>query len=179
MESRASVIRNSHGRPEKMVVVSRDVTERKFAQEALRLSDAGFRTVVEDAPYGIYRSDDQGQLLRVNPALQKMLGYETALELLKVNLQREIFRAPAEFTKLIQVLNTGEYSEDVEAEWKRKDGAPITVKCNGRRLGGEGNGSIFFEMFVEDVTDKRILERQVRMAGKNGSHWQAVRRDCA
>jgi len=166
MESRASVIRNSQGRAEKMVVVSRDITERKFAQEALRLSDAGFRTVVEDAPYGIYRTDDQGQLLRVNPALQKMLGYDTALELLQVNLQREIFHSPAEFTKLIQVLNTGEYCKDVEAEWKRKDGAPITVKCNGRRLGGESDDSIFFEMFVEDVTDKRILERQVRMAGK-------------
>jgi two-component system cell cycle sensor histidine kinase/response regulator CckA len=166
MESRASVIRNSHGRPKKMVVVSRDITERKFAQEALRLSDAGFRTVVEDAPYGIYRTDDQGQLLRVNPALQKMLGYETALELLRVNPQREIFRAPAEFTKLIQVLNTGEYCKDVEAEWKTKNGTPITVKRNGRRLGGEDDGSIFFEMFVEDVTDKRILERQVRMAGK-------------
>ncbi len=166
LESTASVITNSRGVAEKMVIVNRDITERKFAQEALRLADAGFRTVVEDAPYGIYRTNEEGRLLRVNPALQKMLGYETSLDLLKANLQLEIFRFPTEFTKLIERLHGGDECKDVEAEWKQKDGTPITVKCNGRRLTSEEDNEIFFEMFVEDITDKRILEKQLRMAGK-------------
>ncbi len=56
LESTSSVIRNAKGEPEKLVIVNRDVTERKKAEEALRRSEAGFRSVVEDAPYGIYRT---------------------------------------------------------------------------------------------------------------------------
>jgi two-component system cell cycle sensor histidine kinase/response regulator CckA len=166
LESTASVIRNSQGKPEKLVIVNRDITERKLGQEALRLADAGFRSIVEDAPYGIYRTNSEGQLLRVNPALQKMLGYDSAADLLKANLRLEIFRFSSEFSKLNDLLNRAEDFKDVEAEWKRKDGTPITVKCNGRRLADNDGQSVFFEMFVEDVTDKRILERQLRMAGK-------------
>jgi PAS domain S-box-containing protein len=82
LESTSSVIRNAKGEPEKLVVVNRDVTERKKAEEALRRSETDFRSLIEDAPYGIYRATMTGQLLQVNPALQKMLGYGSASDLL-------------------------------------------------------------------------------------------------
>ena len=82
LESTSNVIRDEKGDPEKLVIVNRDVTERKRAEEALRRSEAGFRSVVQDAPYGIYRASAAGRFLQVNPALQKMLGYELIEELL-------------------------------------------------------------------------------------------------
>src|SRR5260370_39459433 len=81
LESVASVIRNEKGEPEKLVIVNRDITERKKAQEALSRSEASFRSLVEGAPYGIYRATMTGQFLEVNPAFQRMLGYESAKEL--------------------------------------------------------------------------------------------------
>src|ERR1700726_130772 len=75
LESTASVIRNSKGDPENLVIVHRDVTERKRSAEALRRSEAGFRSVVEDAPYGISRASLSGELVLVNPVLEKMLGW--------------------------------------------------------------------------------------------------------
>jgi PAS domain S-box-containing protein len=86
LESTSSVIRNAKGEPEKLVIVNRDTTERKRAEEALRRSEADFRSVVEDAPYGIYRASATGRLMQVNPALRKMLGYEQELELLGKDL---------------------------------------------------------------------------------------------
>jgi two-component system cell cycle sensor histidine kinase/response regulator CckA len=166
MESTASVICDARGVAEKLVIVNRDITERKLSQEALRLSDAEFRSAVEDAPYGIYRADIAGRLLRVNPALQKMLGYSSPDELLKASLNRDIFRDPAEFEKFQSFLNRFEDCKDVEVEWKQKDGAPITVRCSGRRIFSAEAQPSCFEMFAEDITEKRILERQLRMAGK-------------
>jgi PAS domain S-box-containing protein len=81
LESTSSVIHNVNGEPEKLVIVNRDITERKRAEEALRRSEADFRSVVEDAPYGIYRATMTGRFLQVNPALQKMLGYEQRQDL--------------------------------------------------------------------------------------------------
>ena len=166
LESTSSVIRNDKGDPEKLVIVNRDVTERKRAEEALRRSEAGFRSAVEDAPYGIYRASTAGRFLQVNPALQKMLGYDSTEELLGKDLTSEIFRNPGEYQRLIEHLIRTEEIKDVEMEWKRKDGTPITVHCTGRRVNDENGAIAYFDALAEDVTEKRILERQLRMAQK-------------
>jgi len=146
--------------------VNRDVTERKRAEEALRRSEAGFRSLVEDAPYGIYRASTAGRFLQVNPALERMLGYDLTEELLSKDLSSEIFRSPGEYQRLIEHLMRTEEIKDVEMEWKRKDGTPITVHCSGRRVNDENGAIAYFDALAEDVTEKRILERQLRMAQK-------------
>jgi len=166
LESTSSVIRNARGEPEKLVIVNRDVTERKRAEEALRLSEADFRSVIQDAPYGICRASIAGRFLQVNPALLKMLGYETEEELLQRDLATDIFRQSAEFHRLIEFFTPSVEIKDIEIEWKRKDGTPITVRCSGRRINDENGVPAYFEVFAEDVTERRVLERQLRMAQK-------------
>ena len=166
LESTSSVIRNANGDPEKLVIVNRNITERKRAEEALQRSEAGFRSVVEDAPYGIYRASTSGRFLQVNPALQKMLGYELGAELLRKNLASEIFRHTGDYRRLSEILTGTEEVKDVELEWKRQDGTPITVRCSGRRINDENGVLAYFEVFTEDVTEKRVLERQLRTAQK-------------
>jgi PAS domain S-box-containing protein len=95
LESTSSVIRDEKGEPEKLVIVNRDVTERKKAEEALRRLETGFKSVVEDAPYGIYRASTTGRFQQVNPALQRMLGYELREDLCGRDLPTEIFATPA------------------------------------------------------------------------------------
>jgi two-component system, cell cycle sensor histidine kinase and response regulator CckA len=166
LESTASVISSTGGVPDRLVIVSRDITDRKKAIEALRVSEASFRSLVEDAPYGIYQADDEGCFLRVNPALQRMLGYSTSDELLDVNLEKEIFRRLDDFRTMQQTLYSFDEFKDLEIEWRKKDGTPITVRCTGRRVKEENGTSALHEVFAEDVTDKRILEGRLRMAGK-------------
>ena len=165
LESTASVIRNPKGEPQHLVIVNRDVTERKLAAEALRRSEASFRSVVEDAPYGIYRASLSGELVLVNPALQKILGYASQTELLQVNLA-QIYRNPSDHQKVNELLLQQGSFIDVEVEWKRKDGSPITVRSSGWPIKDENGRVAFLELFAEDVTERRALERQLRMAQK-------------
>lgn len=166
LESTSSVIRNEKGLPEKLVLVNRDVTRRKETEEALRRSEADFRSVVEYAPHGIYRANLQGRLVQVNPSLQKMLGYETAQELIDKDLATDIFRSPSEYKRLTDLLVRKTEIKDVETEWKKKPGTPITVRCSGRRVDHEDGTPAYVQVFVEDVTEKRTLEGQLRMAQK-------------
>jgi len=166
LESNASVIRSSGREPERFVIVNRDITERKEAAESLRLTESGFRSMIEDAPYGIFRAAVDGTLLRANPALQRILGYEEIHELLKANLERDIFQTAADFHGLRELLDSGNEFKDVEVELKRKDGKPITARCTGRRTTSEHYSVPCFDVFAEDITERRILERQLRMAGK-------------
>ncbi|HET7210070.1 MAG TPA: PAS domain S-box protein [Terriglobales bacterium] len=166
LESTASVIRSPSGAPGRLVIVNRDVTQRKEAEESLRVSESGFRSMIEDAPYGIYRASADGKLLRANPALQKMLGYEKLDELLNASLPADVFRNPPDFNGLTELLQGANEFKDVEVELKRRDGAPITVRCTGRKVKEEHESVPCFDVFAEDVTERRILERQLRMAGK-------------
>jgi len=166
LESTASVIRSPSGESGRLGIVNRDITERKEAEESLRLSESSFRSMIEDAPYGIYRADIDGKLLRANPALQKILGYEKLDELVNISLPKDIFRNPSGFNGLKELLESASEFKDVEVELKRKDGAPITVRCTGRKVKEEHQGKPCFDVFADDVTERRILERQLQMAGK-------------
>ncbi|MGB7846417.1 MAG: PAS domain S-box protein [Candidatus Acidiferrum sp.] len=166
LESTSSVIRTAKGEPDMLVIVNRDISVRKQAEEALRLSEMSFRSVVEGAPYGILRASVDGHLLRVNSALREMLGYKASTELLDVTLGEHVFRSPADFQNLFKLLGDVEEFKDVEMEWKRKDESPITVRCSGRRVKGGDEDLTYYEVFVEDITERRVLERQLRMAAK-------------
>jgi two-component system, cell cycle sensor histidine kinase and response regulator CckA len=165
LESTASVIRSPAGEPQKLVIVNRDITERKKAAESLRQSESGFRSMVEDAPYGIFRCRSDGKLVSANPAFQRMLGYENQEALLQRNLAEEVFSSASEFHKLKNLLDDGQEFKDVAVELKRRDGAQITLRCRGRSM-KDHEGSSSFDVFAEDVTEKRILERQLQMAAK-------------
>ena len=166
LESVASVIRNENGEPEKLVIVNRDITERKKVQEALVRSEVSFRSLVEGAPHGIYRATTTGQFLQVNPALQRMLGYESAQELFKADLATQVFRNIADYQRMNESLAKSNELKDIELGWKRSDGEPIVVRCSGHRVDVKDGGPGYFEVFAEDVTEKRTLERQLRMAQK-------------
>lgn len=166
LESTASVIRNSNGPPEKLVIVNRDVTKRKHAEEALRQSESSFGALFQGAPYGIYRARVAGELLEVNPALQKMLGYESERELLQANLANDIYRDPAEYQRLNELLLGVEDFKDVENDWKRKDGTPLKVRCSGRPVRNESGAVEYLDVFAEDISERRVLERQLQMAQK-------------
>lgn len=130
------------------------------------LSESAFRTLIQNAPFGVYRSSVEGRLLLVNPALVDILGYDSAEELLTKNLERDIYLNPS-----VRRRSVGEYWHnkhywDFEADWKRKDGSIIKVRLTGRAYPATKDHPLYFELFVEDITDRSELERQLVQAQK-------------
>jgi two-component system, cell cycle sensor histidine kinase and response regulator CckA len=130
------------------------------------LSESAFRTLIQNAPFGVYRSNVEGRLLLVNPALVDILGYASAEELLSKNLERDIYLNPS-----VRRRSVGEYWHnkhywDFEADWKRKDGSIIKVRLTGRAYPATQDHPLYFELFVEDITDRSELERQLLQAQK-------------
>jgi PAS domain S-box-containing protein len=164
-EYRNTVVREPDREPY-VLAHARDATERQLAEEALRRSERSYRTLVERATYGIYRSTPEGKLLAVNPALVRMLGYGSEAELLVVDLARDVYQNPEERRRLIETHASAPYVEGVEADWKRKDGSPLRVRLSGTTVRGETGALEAFEMIVEDVTERHTLEAQLRQAQK-------------
>ena len=60
-----------------------EIVERKRAEDALKVSERKYRTIIEHAPFGISRSTRDGKLLSANPAMAGILKYDSPEELLE------------------------------------------------------------------------------------------------
>jgi PAS domain S-box-containing protein len=140
--------------------------ERQHYAEALTQLEGDYRLLVERAPYGIFRSTRDGRLLMVNPALVRMLGYASEAELLKANLNTDIYVRRADRENVITLHSNGDRTVDTELEWKRKDGRQIRVRAHGRAIGDKTEAMNYFEVIIEDITERKLLENQARRAQK-------------
>ncbi len=142
-----------------------DIGERKRAEAALRRSEARYRGLVNNSTYGIYWVTIDGKLLDTNPALARMLGYDSVADLLTVGLSRELYVHPSDRDKIhAEYLKAGRVHSTVE--WKRKDSKPITVRLNGWQATDPERGKPCVEVIVEDVTEHIALEKQLVQAQK-------------
>jgi len=146
--------------------ILRDITERKLAEEELQRSEETYRALVNHAIHGIYRSSLNGQFLAVNPALVKMLRYQSEEELLRINMERDLYTDPTERSRLVEQFRREKAIMGVDVHWKRRDGERIVVRLSGRPVYGDGGELAGFEMIAEDVSDRRALETQLRQAQK-------------
>ncbi|HYM07420.1 MAG TPA: ATP-binding protein [Terriglobales bacterium] len=136
----------------------------RSAQEGLRRSEINFRSLVTHAPYGVCRCSSDGILLDVNPALVAMLGYSSGKNLVGRNLAN-LYSDSQQWFSLADSLRLLEKFQGLPADWLRDDRTVVSVRLSGRAFRDERN-TVFFELFAEDVTERRALEQQLRQAQK-------------
>ncbi|HXF96088.1 MAG TPA: PAS domain S-box protein [Gemmatimonadales bacterium] len=163
VEASIQLVHGPMGEPVGFRGIVRDVTQRQRIEQALRESEVHYRSLVEHAPFGIYRTTVEGGFVAVNPALVEMLGYDSADELLAADLAADIYLDPSERARRIGDYRRTQSLRNVETRWKRKDGTPIWVRLNGRGVWDAEGNLEGFEVIVEDVTERRALEDQLRL----------------
>ncbi|PYX46102.1 MAG: hybrid sensor histidine kinase/response regulator [Acidobacteria bacterium] len=136
----------------------------RASQESLRRSELNFRSLVTNAPYGICRCDSKGKILDANPAFLELLGHTSVDEL----IGRHIFALYADNDKwfdLADFLRSSDPFKGLTAEWKRKNNTTTVVRVSGRSVENDGEGLVF-ELFAEDITERRALEQQLQQSQK-------------
>lgn len=86
---------------------------------------------IDRSPIGMYRGDQGGRLYYVNRALVRMLGYDSAEELLTKNLADDVYADPAQRTQLFTTCSADGRIEGTRVGWRTKQGATIVVEIWG------------------------------------------------
>jgi len=95
-----------------------------------------------------------------------MLGYESSAELISADLPATPYRHLEDRSRIIeQCLQSGRV-DGVEVEWRREDGSFITVQFSGRAVVDQSGGMEEVEFIVEDVTERRAMEKHLRQVHK-------------
>jgi PAS domain S-box-containing protein len=158
----ATALTDASGRVTSVLGVTRDITERKRAEVALRESEERHRSLFDQSPIGIYRTTPDGRILAANGALLLALGYASLEELTARNLDLDGYEPTyprQEFKERIE--RDGEVI-GFESAWLKKDGQVLGVRESARVVRDQDGKTLYYEGTIEDVTAQRRGEEERR-----------------
>ncbi len=139
--------------------IARDITERKQVEDALRESEERFKGLFDDAVLGLYRTTPDGKILMANPAMCRMLGYDSFKELQKRNLEEDGFNPGYPRERFKKEIEAKGVIIGLEASWDLRGGGRIFVSESARAIKDDSGRVLYYEGSVEDITERhRALE---------------------
>ncbi|WNZ21922.1 PAS domain S-box protein [Leptolyngbya sp. NK1-12] len=147
-----------------ILIMVRDITDRKQAEEALRIAEENYRSIFENALEGIFQSTPDGRYINVNPALAKIYGYDSPGEMLEsvTDIGKQLYVDPekrAEFRALLAAQDT---VKDFEYRCYCKDGSIIWTQVDARAVKDNSGQILYYEGIVQDITERKRREDELK-----------------
>lgn len=145
------------------IVIFRDISERKLAEEALRMSEEKFRIIAEQSPNMIF-INRSGRIVYANKLCEKTMGYKRS-EFYSSEFDYLSLIAP-ESLKLVQSFYSrhaeGKDSPPYECTLINKQGKRIEVIISARPVEYEGERAILG--IVTDISERKRMEERLRLS---------------
>ena len=139
-----------------IVITARDISERKKAEEAVRLSEGKFRNIFETMTIGYYRTTLNGNFLDINPACLRIFGYdsiEDAKQILGDN-SRKVYADPEEWIRIRKNFSDGAAPETYTVRLLKKDGTKFFGNISLRQVNSSDGTPLHIEGLIEDITER-------------------------
>ena len=161
-ELSASVIKDSSGKPTGFVAITKDITERKKAEKALKESEKKYRELVDLLPQIVFEFDERGNFTFANRKGFESFGYtledfEKGVNVLQMFIPEDRERAK----KNVQRKLSGEKFSGTEYTALRKDGSTFPVMIYSSPIIRE-NKPVGLRGIVVDITERKKAEERIR-----------------
>jgi PAS domain S-box-containing protein len=142
------------------VGVVRDITDRKIEEEKIKESEANYRNIYDNAIEGMYRTSLEGKNLQANKSLARILGYDSPEDVVNniTDSASQAWLNPTDRKKYAALLNKYGIIRNFECQLKRLDGEIIWVSLNAKLICNEKGEKLYYEGFLEDITDRKNKE---------------------
>ncbi len=159
--SRWALQRDAYGTPLKILKIKNNITERKFAEAALRESEERFRSAFDYATIGMALVGLDGGWLKVNHSLCEIVGYSEA-ELLGTTFQAIAHSddLDAAFQCAAQLLSGEIRSYQMEQRYFHKSGHIVWILSSGSLIRDLDNSPLYFIAQIQDITDRKLAEQE-------------------
>ena len=144
------------------VIVARNITERKQAEEALRQSEEKLRLMFESVAEGITITDLDGKIVEANEAVVRLHGYDSKEELIGQSSFELIARKDrARAMENLKMTLGGGYVKDIEYTFLTKDGTEFPAELSAAVLRDASGKTVGFIGITEDITERKRMEEQL------------------
>jgi len=161
------------------LVHTRDITDRKLAEYALRESEKKYRRLHESMTEAFVIVDMKGRIQESNHAYQSMLGYseEELRHLTYSDLTPAKWHALEKSIIEDQILVHG-YSNVYEKEYQRKDGSVFPVELSTFLIRDEAGNPVSMWAIVHDITERKRAEAALKESEQKYNQFFRTSRDC-
>jgi PAS domain S-box-containing protein len=146
------------------IAIFRDITERIWLEEELRLSVGKYREIFENVPIGLYQVAPDGRFIRANVHAARILGYDSPEELMDTisDIATQIYMDPSKRNEAVRLLRENGSIENFEVECRHKNGSPVWVSFNAKVI-RDGQGNILYHEGVsQDINARKLAEASLR-----------------
>jgi len=141
--------------------VLRYATERTHTLKALKASEQRYRELFQNVTAGVFQTTIDGKFMAANPALVRMLGYDSEDELLAVDVARDVYAEPEDRAHWVEDMAKDGEVRSAELVLKRRDGSRLVVLENSRAVRDPDGQVLFYEGTLTDITAAHELSRQL------------------
>ncbi len=163
IHQKAKIEYGEDGEPIRMMGTMQDVTGRKLAEEK-------YRNIFENSMDGIFQSTPEGKTIIANPAMARILGYDSPEDLIVsiTDTAQQVYvdaNIRAEHLRLLEESNGSLAGFEYQA--KRKDGSTIWVSENARTIRDANGKPLYYEGMIEDISRRKLAEEALRASEAN------------
>ncbi len=133
---------------------------RRLSLDLQKQGEDKYRHIFENAIEGIFQTTPDGHLITANPALARMLGYDSPEELIRI--RRQLFVDPANRFEFKRLLETSGIVQGFELQLVRKDGSRRWNSVNTSAVRGARGAVLYYEGTVEDISERKRAEAALR-----------------
>jgi two-component system, cell cycle sensor histidine kinase and response regulator CckA len=127
----------------------------------LRNAEKKYRSIFENAVEGIFQTSPKGQILHANPAMARILGYDSADELTgSVPDIRQLHVEPERREEFIRMMKEGKAVSGFHIQLFRKDRHPVWVSLHARPVFDKTGELSLMEGILEDITEYKRAEAE-------------------
>src|ERR1700674_1181963 len=164
MSDNVRAVRDASGKLLYYEGTTEDITERKRAEDARREAERKYRDIFENAVEGIFQTTPDGEFITANPALARMLGFESPEELIRerTDIGRTHYVESERRLQFMRLLDQHDRVQGFEFECYRKDGTKIWMSDNVRAVREASGKLLYYEGTAEDITERKLAEEALR-----------------
>ena len=142
------------------------VTDHRWAEEALGQAEEKYRSIFENAVEGIFQTTVDGYYLTANPTLARIFGYQSPEELIASvsDLEHQFYVEPGRRAEFIRLMKERGRISGFESQAYCKDGSVIWISENARALRDSSGRLLGFEGTTVDLTERKRVEEELRQA---------------
>jgi len=140
------------------------IIQRKQAEEALRIAEERYHSIVENAMEGIFQITPSGRYISANPALAKLYGYDSPEELMSSikNISDQLYVDPDRRLEFVAAMEAENSVSGFESMVRRQDDRTIWVSENVRAVRDSKGALLYYEGTVSDITERKMAQEALR-----------------
>jgi two-component system cell cycle sensor histidine kinase/response regulator CckA len=129
--------------------------------------EQNYRSLFQEALIGLFQTTPDNKFINVNPAMASIFGYESPQQMISAitDISKQVYVDPDRREQMKRLLEQDGVVQHFECQLFRKDGSKIWISTSARAV-TQGGKIVRYDGTFEDITERKLLEDQLRQAQK-------------